>query len=261
MIGKDGLENQKNINEELSATDKALLAATKKAAQLTEESRSLTEELKDQLGIRSKTNEGDKQLLSLSRQITKSSQENKVALRESGDITKQLEKDEKTLEAAKREQLILTNSILGTDKDLNKEILKQADNIVDANAARMTSISEVDKLKQQLAGASKEEEEGILNQIKLKQGELIDNEKSLSTALEKASAEAQQLALGKQLVNTAGKNVKTSKEQEESQKRINKSLGIAGGLADAFKKSFGGVAQAIGIDKVAKDMKDFATKV
>ena len=74
MIGKDGLENQKKINEELSATDKAILEAGRKAAQLTEESRSLTAELKDQLGIRSKNNEGEKTLLSLSKQITKSAQ-------------------------------------------------------------------------------------------------------------------------------------------------------------------------------------------
>mgnify|MGYP003674521991 FL=1 len=62
MIGKDGLENQKKINVELSATDKALLEAGRKAAQLTEESRSLTAELKDQLGIRSKTSEDEKTL-------------------------------------------------------------------------------------------------------------------------------------------------------------------------------------------------------
>ena len=46
MIGKDGLENQKDINKELDATQKALRDANAKAAQLTEESRSLTEELK-----------------------------------------------------------------------------------------------------------------------------------------------------------------------------------------------------------------------
>ncbi|MDA8959204.1 hypothetical protein N9F64_00230 [bacterium] len=260
MIGKDGLENQKDINKELDATQKALREANAKAAQLTEESRSLTDELRDQLGIRSKNSEGDKTLLSLSQSITKSAQENKVSLRESGDITKQLGKDEKTLEAAKREQLILTNSILGTDKDLNKLILEEADNIVNANSARTDSVSKIDKLKQQLVDSSKEEEEAILNSISLEQDKLNTAEEDLRVALETADADSQRIAFGKQLVNTAGKNVKTSKEQEESQKRINKSLGIAGGLADAFKKSFGGVAQAIGIDKVAKDMKDFATK-
>jgi hypothetical protein len=106
MTDQKDINNQKDLNKELSATDKALLEAIKKSAQLTEESRSLTEELKDQLGIRSRTSEDEKTLLSLSRDITKSAQENKVALRQSGDITKQLGKEQKTLRATKREQLI-----------------------------------------------------------------------------------------------------------------------------------------------------------
>ena len=260
MIGKDGLENQKDINKELDATQKALREANAKAAQLTEESRSLTEELRDQLGIRSRNNEGEKTLLSLSQSITKSAQENKVALRESGDITKQLGKDEKTLEAAKREQLILTNSILGTDKDLNKLILEEADNIVNANSARTDSISKIDRLKQQLVGASKEEEKAILSSISTEQEKLTIAEEDLSLALEIARAEAQQLALGKQLVIAAGKNVAEGVKQEESQNRINKSLGVAGGLAKAFKGAFGGLAQTIGMDQVAKDMEKFATE-
>ena len=258
MIGKDGLENQKDINKELDATQKALREANAKAAQLTEESRSLTAELKDQLGIRSRNSEGEKTLLSLSQSITKSAQANKVALRESGDITKQLGKDEKTLEAAKREQLILSNSILGTDQEVNDLLTEEATAIVNANAARMTSISEVDKLKQQLAGASKEEEEGILNNIKLKQGELTKAEGLLSSALEKATAESQQLALGEQLVIAAGKNVAEGRKQQDNQKKINESMGVAGGLVAGLNAVAGKFAGAFGLKEVEAEMKKVA---
>ena len=258
MIGKDGLENQKKINEELSATDKAILEAGPKAAQLTEESRSLTAELKDQLGIRSRNNEGERTLLSLSQSITKSAQQNKVALRESGDITKQLGKDEKTLEAAKREQLILSNSILGTDTDLNKLIQEEADGIVDANSARMVSISEIDKLKQQLVGASKEEEKAILSSISTEQEKLSTAEEDLSLALENADAESQRLALGKQLVIAAGKNVAEGQKQQKAQDKINKSMGVAGGLVAGLNAVAGKFAGAFGLKEVEAEMRKVA---
>ena len=63
MANSEDINNQKDLNKELSATEKAWLESGKKAAQLTEESRSLTAELKDQLGIRSRNSEGEKTLL------------------------------------------------------------------------------------------------------------------------------------------------------------------------------------------------------
>ena len=260
MIGKDGLENQKNINEELSATDKALLEAGRKAAQLTEESRSLTAELKDQLGIRSRTSEDEKTLLSLSRNITKSAQENKVALRESGDITKQLKTDAKTLESTKREQLILERTI-GDQVDKNgKSAIENANKIATSVGRQQKISSNIDSIKERISTADGDELKTLQEKLQRYKQLQSTNDENVSSSLEGASAEAQRLALANGLVTQAEDNVKQSVKQEAAQKRINKSLGIAGGLADAFKKSFGGVAQAIGIDQVASDMKDFATE-
>jgi hypothetical protein len=253
MTGKDGLENQKNINKELSATDRALLEAAKKTVQLTEESRTLTEELKDQLNIRSKTNEGEKTLLSLSRDITKSAQENKVALRETGDISKQLIKDQKNLDAAKREQLILEQTIGKENIDQAKAIASRAKAIQTNNAKILQMENEIANQK---GGATKE-------QLKLLENQKVSlrlNEAGLKASLTGATAEAQRLALVNGLVTAAEENVVNSEEQKAAQDRINKSLGIAGKLAGAFKQSFGGIASAIGIDKVADDMKKFATE-
>ena len=56
----DGLgnvnKNAQDLNKNLSATEQALKNANNLAADFTLEARSLTEELKDQLGIRSQTN-------------------------------------------------------------------------------------------------------------------------------------------------------------------------------------------------------------
>jgi len=260
VTSKEDINNQKDLNVELSATDKALLEAGRKAAQLTEESRSLTAELKDQLGIRSKTSEDEKTLLSLSRSITKSAQANKVALRESGDITKQLKTDAKTLESTKREQLILERTI-GDQVDKNgKTATENASKISQLNQDRLAALSNIDRLKDQLVDADKSQQSGIESQIKGYEAQLASKEESLGTILDISSAEAQRLALSQQLVTAAQENVDEGVEQEASQKRINKSLGIAGGLANAFKGAFGGLAGSIGMDKVADDMKKFATE-
>ena len=260
MANSEDINNQKDLNKELSATEKAWLESGKKAAQLTEESRSLTAELKDQLGIRSKTSEDEKTLLSLSRSITKSAQANKVALRESGDITKQLKTDAKTLESTKREQLILERTI-GDQVDKNgKTATENASKISQLNQDRLAALSNIDRLKDQLVDADKSQQSGIESQIKGYEAQLASKEESLGTILDISSAEAQHLALSQQLVTAAQGNVDEGVKQEEAQGRINKSLGIAGGLAKAFKGAFGGLANAIGIDKVANDMKKFATE-
>ena len=253
MADQKDINNQKKLNEELSATDKALLEAGRKAAQLTEESRSLTEELKDQLGIRSRNNEGEKTLLSLSRSITKSAQLNKVALRESGDILKQLKTDNKTLESAKREQLLLEQTIGKEGIDQAKAISSRAKAIQTNNNNILNAENEIYNQKGKVTEEQLKYLEGQKTSLRL-------NEGGLSSALKGASADAQRLALANGLVTAAEENVVAGEKQKESQDRINKSLGIAGGLAKAFKGAFGGIAQTIGMDQVAKDMEKFATE-
>ena len=251
----DGLNNANKQAQELknniSATDKALKDATATSAQLTEEARSLTEELKDQLNIKSSQNEGEKTLLSLSRQITQSAQENKVALGQQGDITKQIKKETNQLLAAQREQLIL-------EKSLTDEQVTQAQKIVDKNNERLNTLSHIDRLQQQLSAATESEKSGIMSQIRGYQDRLAANEASLDAVLGTADAETQRLALSIQLANKAKENVKESQKEEAIQKKISKALGITGNILDGIKKNFSGFATAIGIDEVANEMKRVA---
>ena len=71
--------------------------------------------------------------------------------------------------------------------------------------------------------------------------------------------ETQRLALIYGMGDAAQKNLESSIEEEAIQDRINQRLGIAGKVIGALKKNFGGFAEAIGIDKVAKDMREAAS--
>jgi len=258
MIGKDGLENQKNINKELSATDKAILEAGRKAAQLTEESRSLTAELKDQLGIRSRTSEDEKTLLSLSRDITKSAQENKVALRQSGDITKQLGKDFKTLESTKREQLILEKTI-GDQVDKNGQTAKDnADKIAGAVGRQQKITGNIDSIKERILTAEGDELKTLNEKLQGYQKLRNTNDENVSKSLEGASAEAQRLALANGLVVAAGKNVAEGVKQQKAQDKINKSMGVAGGLVAGLNAVAGKFAGAFGLKEVEAEMRKVA---
>jgi hypothetical protein len=85
-----------------------------RSEQMTFQARSLTEELKDQLGIRSRLNETDKETLNLVRQVQRSAQENNVELGNTGKIERQIAKDIKTSLALSRE---LKSARIGIGKE------------------------------------------------------------------------------------------------------------------------------------------------
>ena len=208
------------------STNDELNKSNQLASDLTEQARSLTEELKDQLNIRSRTNEGEKTLLGISRQITKSAQENKVALRDSDDITKQIKKETEQLNSAKREQLIL-------QKTLSKDQIKNASKISTAAQNQSTILSNIDKLQNQIADSEGKDTAGLQSKLSRYQNLLGINEQNLSNILSTSGAEAQRLALSNQLVSSAEENINVSEEQKASQDRINDSLEKIG-FAPAF---------------------------
>tara|TARA_R110001632_G_scaffold228847_1_gene364421 strand:- start:33 stop:1889 length:1857 start_codon:yes stop_codon:yes gene_type:complete len=235
------------------STNDELNKSNQLASDLTEQARSLTEELKDQLNIRSRTNEGEKTLLGISRQITKSAQENKVALRDSDDITKQIKKETEQLNSAKREQLIL-------QKTLSKDQIKNASKISTAAQNQSTILSNIDKLQNQIADSEGKDTAGLQSKLSRYQNLLGINEQNLSNILSTSGAEAQRLALSNQLVSSAEENINVSEEQKASQDRINDSLGIAGGALKLLTKIAGPFASSLKLDKIQADMKNFATE-
>ena len=234
------------VNDELNKSNQL-------ASDLTDQTRSLTEELKDQLNIRSKTNEGEKTLLGISRQITKSAQENKVALRDSNDITKQIKKETEQLNSAKREQLIL-------EKTLGGDQIKNASKIASLAQNQSTILSNINKLKSKIADSEGDEVAGLQSKLSRYQNLLGVNEQNLSNILSTSDAESQRLALSNQLVSAAEENLDVSEEQKAAQDRINDSLGIAGGALKLLTKIAGPFASSLKLDKIQAEMKKFATE-
>ena len=257
----DGLgnanKNAQDLNKNLSATEQSLNNANQTAADLTDQTRSLTEELKDQLGIRSRTNETERALLGVSKDITKSAQENKVALGQQGTINKQLVKEQNQLLAAQREQLITQTSLSG---DVENQV-EQAQKIASLNKERLNQQKEIESIEASLNEALRNgnELQASLGAKELQDARDLQSslDNQLDTVLEGATAEVQRLAIANQLTSAAQDNIEKSKEELATQNKINDAMGVAGGILDGLNAIAGKFAGAFKLDKVAQDMRDF----
>ena len=265
MANKDDIKNQEDLNtaktetNRLSAEENRFLELGRKiAAETTEETRNLGQELRDMLGLSKQRNDYDKALLGLSRDITSQAQKNAVELGRNGEIAKEILKDEKILEAAKREQLI-------SSKGLNSVQITGADKISKAQTKRQEVISEIDELYDQLATADDESAKKLKEDIAKKEDQLAAVESTLDTHLKVADADTQRLALSNQLVDKAQKNLDVKSEEGNIQKQINDRLGVTGGLIKAAgglmsKLGVSGTSVSDGIKEAEKAMTDFADK-
>ena len=118
------------------------------ANNMAQAARSLTEELKDQLGIRSRLNETQKETLNLARQLQRSAQENTVEIGNTGNIERQIAKDQKIYLGIKRELEDAEKGILG-DSKLELDMLREAAKLGDENYIR--AFQSADKEVQKVA--------------------------------------------------------------------------------------------------------------
>ena len=221
------------------------------AAALTEEARNLNQELKDQLGVRSKLNEYDRALLSLSKQITTSAQENKEALGDAGNIQKQIAKEIAQLNAAEREAKIAS-------KGLSDDEIAAANKIAQLNAARIQAQKNIEGSLANIENLSGEEAITARKKLTNQENYLAGLDEGLKRQIDGASKDVQRLAITKGLFDAAQKNLEVSEREAAIQDQIAQKLGIAGNVVGALKSNFGGFAKAIGIDQVAKDMEKAA---
>jgi hypothetical protein len=263
MANKDDIKNQQDLNKakaetnRLSAEENKFLELGRKiAAETTEQTRNLGQELRDMLGLSRQRNDYDKALLGLSRDITTQAQKNAVELGRNKEISKEILKNEKILESARREQLI-------NAKGLNAVQIQAADKIAKAQLKRQEIISEIDDLYDKLATADEEAAKKLKEDIAKREDQLASVESSLDTHLKLADADTQRLSLATQLVQQAQKNVDITTKEGEIQKDINEKMGITGDLV----KSAGGLMSKLGFDstsvsdglsKAEKAMEEFA---
>lgn len=263
MANKDDIKNQQDLNSaksetnRLSAEENRFLELGRKiAAETTEETRNLGQELRDMLGLSKQRNDYDKALLGLSRNITSQAQKNAVELGRNKEIGKEILADEKILEAAKREQLI-------NAKGLNSIQIQGAEKITKAQLKRQEVISEIDELYDKLATADDESAKKLKEDIAKKEDQLAAVESSLDAHLKIADTDTQRLSLANQLVEQAQKNLDVKNVEAEIQKRINDKMGITGDLLKGAggimsKLGFSSSSVADGLKKAEEAMEKFA---
>ena len=193
-----------------------------RAEQMTFAARSLTEELKDQLGIRSRLNETEKAQLNLARAIQRSASENTVEIGNQGNISRQLTKDRKMLLKVENEKLGILKSTTAREQSTAKRIFQAQ--------------SKIQKLQDKLASASGIEADNIKLQMASK-------ENQLAGILSLASADSQRLALAYGMEDTTKALIGQREKEADIQKEINNKMGVSGALV----KGTGALMERLGM--------------
>ena len=187
--------------------------------------RSLTEELKDQLGIRSRLNETEKETLNLARQLQRSAQENTVEIGNAGNIERQLAKDRKNNLALQRELKDLTEGMNAA----SQESLDNADRIKELT-------DEIQRLEEIRVGRTGAIADRINDAIARREAELN------STELVRDS-EAQRIALLRSMTAVSDRLIQQREAEAEIQKDINDKMGVTGALV----KGTGALMERLGM--------------
>jgi hypothetical protein len=220
--GENNLPPDPSNYDPRSPLNKYAKEDAKNAQELTSAARTLTEELKDQLGIRSRLNETKRETLNIARDLTRSAQENTVEIGNSGNIERQIAKDKKRALAIERErQDIIEN--------LGPHQLDHARRIYDLT-------SDIQTLNEQMAEASEEEKKSILKKLQSK-------EKILMVTLQTADADTQRLAVLKGMENVNDKLIQQRLREAEIQQDISDKMGVTGALV----KGTGALMERLGM--------------
>lgn len=194
----------------------------KNANDLAQAARSLTEELKDQLGIRSRLNETEKETLNLARQLQRSAQENTVEIGNQGNIERQLVKDRKLALNIERELADLKSTASEAE-------IKFAEKIANTN-------DRINEIQKELAEASGKRATELKDQLAVQ-------EDILRFSLEDAKASVQRMALAMSMSDTAKELIAQRQVEAEVQKDINDKMGVTGALV----KGTGALMERLGM--------------
>lgn len=209
-------------------------------------SRNITEELKDQMNIRTRTNEADKAALSLSRQIATAASQNNVLLGNTNQIGRQILKDEKTRAQILREIAIVENTI-GDSQSKSSQLVER---ILNLQEKQDTTLQKRQSLLNQFQSASDEDKKSLAERIKnldsyndRYQG-LIDKVLEESKGLDSTSKkEFDKLLTFKMMLSNMDKILEGRYEEDKIQKKINDRMGVTGALVTGL----GGIMQRLGL--------------
>ena len=258
---KDLKGNMDGVSNSMDGVSNSAKAAAKGTGELLNDSRNITEELKDQLGVRTRLNETDKALLGITRDITKQIQKNVVEAGKRGKIGDLVEQNEgKILKIIQERSAI--ESALGGLKD--QEIAKAAE-IAKSNQNRINAQKNLEGLEQRMAKdslvASGKRNMQLEKQITSQKNFIQTQEDEFNNVVKGASKDAQKLALLNQVQSVAKENLDNSLKEAAIQERKNQLLGIGGGLINTLNSIAGKFGKAFGLDKVVAEMDELADSI
>lgn len=231
--------------------DQYTKAAVELAAKLTREARTLKEEYKELLGIKTKLNDYDKEAVNLADKVQQSAKQNLVELGRSGDLAKEIAKDRKLSLDLERELVIASKLLITTESDAAQAIFKNY-------KLKESTLNEIADIQKRILNTEGEELETLLKNKKALGDELIDIEKQFDLLIESSSLDAQRYALALKTKEIQDENVNNKQEEANIQDQINQKLGIAGNSLKFVNSLLGDAAKGFKFDEVTKAMEEFA---
>jgi hypothetical protein len=225
--------------------------AVENSSKLTQDARTIKEEYKDLLGIKSKLNEYDKEAINLADKVQQSAKQNVVELGRTGDLNKEILKDRKLLLDLDRELLISTKN-LGTDQQ------SQAKKLAENNIQRLFVLDQIENIQKELLDLDEIQQYLAVKELSNLSDQLSILENQTSQLIKQTDSDVQRLALAIQTREQQEKNIKAKKVESEVQDQINEKLGIAGNSLKLFNSFLGEAGKGFKFDKVSKDMEAFA---
>ena len=257
----DANKSAKDLASNMDNVTSSAKAAAKGTGELLNDSRNITEELKEQLGVRTRLNEADKSLLGITRDITKQIQKNIVEAGQSGKIGKLIKDNQSKINSIIQERAAIESALGG----LRDQEIKKSQQIAAANIARINAQKTLEGLEQKMAKdslvVSGKRNRQLEKQIQAQQEVLQVQENSFESIVKGASKDAQKLALLNQSQKLAQENLANSRKEQVIQLKKNQLLGISGNLLNGLNKTAGSIGKAFGLDEVASEMEKLADEI
>lgn len=223
-------ESIEERNEGLREGNRYYQAQTEALARSLDLSNSLLDTLKEELGIRTRRNTEDQNLLELNKKINKEIVNQRVGLNTVNDIEKQIAKNKKLITAADTLTVSLTNQILTSGKQNARVVVETANELAKNLAKQKENQVLIDEINKEIANG---------NALRADQLTALENsnrelDNEIDTAYSLLDTDGKRLAITQaQSIALEANNARRGKEKELVEE-LNDSLGVTGKILNLF---------------------------
>lgn len=233
---KEQLQVEKEITKEMTAREKFRAQSLDSASKNQDIVRSITEDIKDQLGMRRAMSETDKTALSLARQLQNSVQILNSSFDGQAAVKKQLVKDQQLLNSI---ELEIRTAIKGMDA----QQVADSQKIADAQLENLKALDDIEKIKNEILYLDGEDKKLAQQAIKEAEDLVKKNDIFLEKQDKGLVASTRRVTQLKQQKEITDDQIKQRKEELEIQKKIEERTGVTGALVEGV----GGIMQRLGM--------------